>query len=293
MCRLPPQSTRAPFAIAYLALSLHAYIANLLLAALHGAGIDQRTHLAVLLQSVAHFQLPHALHEAIRELIAHRILHQQPIRADARLSRVPELRRDRALHRVLQIAVLKHQKRRVPAQLQPQFLHRPRRFADQILPHRRRPRERQRADVRRLQQRLPDLLSVRGGAADHVEYARRHAGALCEEGQVQSGERRGAGRLEDAGAADGERGGQLARDHRDGEVPGGDEADDTDGLVEREELARGGGGVGGDRVAAEVLALLGEPADEIRAVLDFAAGFADWLATLKGHDLGELFAVLD
>ena len=46
-------------------------------------------------------------------------------------------------------------------------------------------------------------------------------------------------------------------------------------------------------MAAEVLALLGEPADEIRAVLDFAAGFADWLAALKGHDLGELFAFLD
>ena len=293
MCRLPPQSTRAPFSIAYFTVSPSSYIVDLLLAALHGAGIDQRTHVAVLFQSMAHLQLANALHEAIRELVAHRVLHQDPVRADARLARVSELRRDRALHRVLQIAVFKHQKRRVAAQLQPELLHRPRRFADQILPHRRGACKRQGAHVRRLQQRLAHLLAVRRGAADHVEHAWRDAGALGEEGQAESGERRGAGRLQHAGAADGERSGHLARDHRDGEVPGGDQTHHAHGLIEREELARGGGGVRSDRLPAQVLALLCEPADEVRAVLHFAAGLADGLAALKGHDLGELFTVLD
>ena len=51
--------------------------------------------------------------------------------------------------------------------------------------------------------------------------------------------------------------------------------------------------MGSDGLASEMLALLSEPADEIGAILHLAAGFADWLAALKGYDLRELFTVLD
>ena len=55
------------------------------------------------------------------------------VRADAGLAGVPELRRDRAVERRLQVGVLEHDERRVAAELERQALDLVGRRADEIL----------------------------------------------------------------------------------------------------------------------------------------------------------------
>jgi hypothetical protein len=105
------------------------------------------------------------------------------------------------------------------------------------------------------------------------------------------GQRRLLGRLDDDGAAGGQGRGDLARDHRDGEVPRRDGGADADGLLQDDEALVVVGR--GDGLAVDALGFLGEPLDEARAVDHFPARFGQRLALLGGHDPGEVVGVLD
>ena len=270
-----------------------AHIPHLLLAAFHSLPVDQRTDLALLLQAMADLQISHSLRQSSRELLVDRILHEEPIRADARLARVAELRGDRAIHRVLQHAVAEHQERRVAPQLQTQLLHRPRRLSVQILANRSRACEGQGSHILRLQQSLPHLLSVLRCARHHVEHSRGNPRLFGEEGQIESGDGGGAGGFQHTGAADRESRSHLPSDHGDREVPGGDEAHDAHRLVDGEQLASGRRRERRDGLTAQVLRLLCKPTDEIGSILHLPARLADRLPALESHNPGQFFPVFD
>lgn len=130
---------------------------------------------------------------------------------------------------------------------------------------------------------------VQGG--DEVDDAAGDAGAVGELGEGEGGEGGFAGGLAYDGAADGEGGADLARDHGGGEVPGGDEAADADGLLERPDaVARRGGG---DCVAVDARGFFREPLEEVGGVRDLALGVGRGLAVLPGDEGREVVGVLD
>ena len=106
-------------------------------------------------------------------------------------------------------------------------------------------------------------------AGDDVEDAGGNAGALGELGQREGGEGGLGARVDDDGAAGGERGGGLAGDHRGGEVPGRDQRGDAGGLAP--ELDLGVVQVRGDALDVRAAGLLGVELDEARGVVDLAA----------------------
>ena len=113
------------------------------------------------------------------------------------------------------------------------------------------------------------------------------AGELGErQGRVGGGARR----LDHHGTAGSKGGSGLAGDHRRREVPGGDGGADADRFLDDHDALVGL--VGGNHVAVDAFALLGEPLDEGGGVADLAAGFGERLALLGGHQHGEVLLVL-
>ena len=135
----------------------------------------------------AGFSCLHGVDQLRRERVVHAVLHEEAVRADARLPAVAILRRDRPLHRRVQIRIVEHDERRVAAELERELLHRGRALGHQRLADRGRSRERQLAD-RGIRGQLAADLGRRSG--DDVEHALRHAGALGKLGERQRGERR-------------------------------------------------------------------------------------------------------
>ena len=121
---------------------------------------------------------------------------------------------------------------------------------------------------------------------DDVEDAGGQAGVEHGLGEVLRGQRGEFGGFEDHGAAGGDGGGDLAGGHRQREVPRRDEQAGSDGFVLDEDLVLA---LGGGEVAAVVAdGFLGEPAQELGAVGDFAAGFGQRLAHFQGHQQREV-----
>ena len=115
-------------------------------------------------------------------------------------------------------------------------------------------------------------------------------GLLQDLGQRQHRQRRLLCGLDHHRAAGGDRRADLARAHRQREVPGGDHQARPDGLLHRQDAP---GAVGGDRVAAvDADRLLREPAEELGRVGDLAQRLLDRLAHLQGHEEGQLILAL-
>ena len=194
------------------------------------------------------------------------------------------------LHRLgnglVQIAVLEHDHRGVAAQFHDQPLNGRRRLAVEEPAHFGRAGEGQGADAVVLRPRLDDGGRVAG---DDVEHARRHARAFREFRQRERGIGGFVRRVRDDGAACGKRGGGLARQHRGGEVPRGDEGDDTDGFEPQLDL--GVVEVAGHAFDVRALGLFGIELHERSGVVDFAPRFGDRLALLQHHDAGEILFV--
>ncbi len=191
------------------------------------------------------------------ERLVHALLHQQPVRADAGLAGVAVLAGDRARDRRIEVGVVEHDERRVAAELERHLLHRPRALRHQQLADLGRAGEGQLAHARIARQHAADLAR---GPGDDVEDARRDAGARGELGERERGVGRLRRRLAHDRAAGGERGRDLAGDHRGREVPRRDRRDDADRLAQHEDaLVRL---VAGDHVAVDALRFLGEPLDE-------------------------------
>ena len=122
---------------------------------------------------------------------------------------------------------------------------------------------------------------------DHIEHARRNAGALGQGGNGQCGKRRLRGGADDEGAAGGQRGRGFARDHGVGEVPRRNRGTHADGLLEHQNTFVGRGA--GDGVAVHALGFFGIPFDVGRTVGNFAARLGQRLALLQREQGGEVF----
>ena len=137
------------------------------------------------------------------------------------------------------------------------------------------------------------------GVEPRARRQRRHdvddtggkAGLVQELTDPQRRQRCLAWRLDHRCVAGGEGRGELARDHRRGEVPWRDDHDDADGRVVHDDP------VGARRSDAErpvdANGLLGVPAEELGGVRDLAAGVGERLAVFERDQPGELVGVLD
>ena len=135
-----------------------------------------------------------------------------------------------------------------------------------------------------LQQRAGDPGGAGGG--DDVEDAGGQAGVEHGLREVLRGQRGELGGFEDHGAAGGDGRGDLAGGHRQREVPRRDQQAGPDRLVLDEDLVFA---LGGGEVAAVVAdGFLGEPAQELGPVGDFAAGFGQGFAHFQGHQQREV-----
>lgn len=113
-----------------------------------------------------------------------------------------------------------------------------------------------------------------------VDDALGDTGALSKlaKGEGRVG-RLGTG-LDDDGAAGSQSGTDLAGDHGNGEVPGGNDANDADGLLDRDEALVGD--MGGDDGTVGADRLLGEPLKEAVTVGNLTLGLSEGLAVLHG-----------
>src|SRR5699024_2917512 len=123
-----------------------------------------------------------------------------------------------------------------------------------------------------------------------VDHALGQPGLLEQLHEEQRGQRRELRGLDHHGAAGRERGGDLARRHREREVPRGDEIARPHRVARDDRPPR----VLGVRAVAALDAhrLLAEPAQELPAVGDLAAGFGQRLAHLERHQQGEVLGPL-
>ena len=230
----------------------------------------------------ADLELRHALRELRRERVVDLVLHEQAVRAHARLARVAVLGDDRALRRGIEIGVVEHDERRVAAELERELLDRRRDLLHQHAADFGRAGERELAHGRVRAHLAADL---RGLADDDVEHAGRKARAMRELGERQRRVRRRFRGLDHDGAARGERGRHLARDHRAREIPRRDRRAHADRLLHDDEAA-----IAADRrdhVAVDALAFLGEPLDvrgadrDLRLRLRRAACPARWSGSAR------------
>ena len=179
--------------------------------------VDQRPDLDAVLGPAPDLQRADLRGQLVGERLGDRLVHVEAVGARARLAAVAHLGQQRALDRGIQIGVLEDQERRVAAQLHRDLEHLLGRLLDQLLADRRRARERHLAHARVLDQRRHDLPRRRGG--DDVQHAVRQPGLLEDLRQREHRQRRLLGRLDHAGAAGRQRGPDLARAHRQREVP--------------------------------------------------------------------------
>ena len=238
----------------------------------------------------ATFSARHASGEHVAELLVHARLHVHAIRAYASLPAVAKLRGEQARDSGVEIGVVEDDEGRVAAEFQRQLLECLRRFAREILADRRRAGERDLAHAAVMQPVGDGRNRVLARRRDQVEHARRHAGFMREQHERERGERRVLGRLADDRAARRQRGRDLARDHREREIPRRDRRDDADRLLHRRHplaalLLR-------NDVAVDARRFVGEPLHVGRAVQHLAASFRERLALFERDEPAERVGVL-
>ena len=126
-------------------------------------------------------------------------------------------------------------------------------------------------------------------AGQHLEDAGGNAGLLGQHGQGQGREGRAFGRLDQHGAAGGQRRAGLARDHGGREIPGRDGGAHANGLAQREQLLACVGRL--QQLAVHALAFLGKPFDEGGRIGDLAARLGQGLALLQRHQPRQIVLV--
>ncbi len=190
-----------------------------------GLGIDQRADRDAVLEAVAELERLHPRGELLDEGVVHRLVDVEAVGGGAGLAHVAHLGDHRALDRGIEVGVVEDDERGVAAELHHRLDDVLRGGGDQLPPDLGRAGEGDDADA----QVLEHLADHRARAArgDDVDDARRHARLLEDRHQGQRGQRRLRGRLEDDGAAGGERRADLARRHRGGEVPRRDQHGDA------------------------------------------------------------------
>lgn len=249
------------------------------------------THRRAILDAVSNLQLLGLARQQLHKLVMHPGLHVDPVRRDARLPGMPPLERHELPQRLLEIRIVEHDKRAVPAELERHLLQVPRAQARDDLADPRAARERDLFDQRVQAQRLGHGRRVVQARGQHVERAGREPGARREAREAQRGDGRLGARLDDHGTPRRERGARLAQHHGDGEVPRAQGGGDAERLLDDEHAAAGGGG----RVhgALDAVRLAREPPGEAEGVVELAVGLGEGLARLVDEDAGQVVARRD
>ena len=208
-----------------------------------------------------------------------RRLHQNPISAHTGLTTVAVLGYQRALHRGIDIRILKDNKGRVATQLHRGSLECRGASLLKTNTDLRRTREGEFPDQRTIGKRGPN---VRRRTHHNIQYTCRHTGALGQLRHRQRGQGRLGRGLDHNRAARRQRGGGLSRYHGIRKIPGGDGGDDPHRLLDTHHplITRGRR----NNVTIDPLCLLTEPLHERGAVGDFTAAFGKRLALLCGHN---------
>ncbi len=180
---------------------------------------------------------------------------------------------------MVDVGVVEHEHRGLPAQLQGRRLRQLRGLHGQQLPDAGGAGEGDLADHRARDEPARQLGRI---AVEHVEHACRQPGVGQGLREQQAGQRRFLRGLDDAAAAGGQRGRDLVARIARGEVPGGERRHRPDRLTDHLLLQvfrarRHQPPVGAPR-------LLGEPFEHVRRDLPFAARLGQRLAFLQGQD---------
>ena len=262
-------------------------VGDMLFDLVHRGFIDQRAGGDPGLQPVADGQFLHGGSQLFGKGVIDPGLHVDPVRADAGLAVVAELRDHCAFDGRIQIGVVKDDEGGVAAKLHRALQHLVGGLTQQDAAHLGRPGEGQLADQRVLAEFLADVGRPLGG--DDRKEASRNAGAFGQNRQSQGGQRSLCRRTRDEAAASSKSGGYLAGDHRVREVPRRDRGGNPDRLLQHGDalvalVARNG-------VAIDALGFFAVPFDVGRAIGDLAFGFGNWLAHFGGQDRGQIVLV--
>ena len=136
--------------------------------------IDQRPHLRLRIHRIADPQTFHDTREPAGELVVNAVLHVDAVGADARLPGVAELRCDHFPHGGIDVRIVEHQERRVPAELERHPLHGPRRLRREQHADLGAAGERELADRRVVEEHRGDRGRI--GRGEHLEHLGRTAG---------------------------------------------------------------------------------------------------------------------
>ena len=232
----------------------------------HGRLLDERPDGDIGIEAVADLQPVDGLDEPLEEGIVDARLHEDPVGADACLAGVAELGVDGALDSGVQVSIVEHDERRVPAQLEGEPFDRPGALRHEQFSDFGRPCEGEHPHGLVAGE---DGSDSHGVTVDDVEQARRQPGTRPELSQSEPGQRCLAGRFQHYGAAGGQGRGHLAGDHKGREVPWRNGRDHADGLAQAEKPPATS--VRGDHLAVPSAGLFGVEPDEGGAVGDLTA----------------------
>ena len=191
---------------------------------------DQRAHLRLGVERVAHLQLPRLLGERGDEVVVDRPLDEDARARFAALARRVVDRPDRARDRRVEVGVGEDEIRALAAQLERQALDRLGAEPHDLAARLRRAGERDLVDARMLDEVGAGGRAVTG---DDVDRAGREADLRRELGEPQRGHRRLRVGLEHDRATGRERRRELPGRHQQRVVPGDDLAGDADRLLQR------------------------------------------------------------
>jgi len=252
-----------------------------------GGVVDHRADVHALAVAWSDGQGVHAFQELLAEVVVDGVLDVEAVGGDAGLAAVAELGGGGLLGGEVEVGVVEDDQRRVAAELEGEVDDALRGLLDERRADGGGAREGDLADGGVIEERVADGGGARRG--DDVHGAGGQAGLGGELADREGGVGRELGGLDHRGAAAGEGGPELARDHGGGEVPRRDERADAHGLADREDALVAGARWG--EVAVEADALAGGPLDEGAGVGDLAAGLSEGLALLGGHEGGEAVLV--
>ena len=177
---------------------------------------------------VADDDLAHHLGDPGDEVVVDVARDDRTRRGGAVLAGVDQRTGDRALDRGVEVGVVEHHERRLPAEFQLGAVAVQGGRGHHLAADRGGPGERHQVDVAMAGQGGAD---VAPGAGDDVEHPGGQTGLAGEPGQRQRGQRSQLGGLDHHRAAGGQRGQHLPHGHLQRVVPRGDGGDDADGLA--------------------------------------------------------------
>ncbi len=241
------------------------------------------------LKAVAHLERAHFGGKLLDKGVVNAVLHINPVGADASLAGVAVFAGHGAVHRAVQVRIVKHDEGRIAAEFQREFLHGRGALLHQDAAHFSGAGKAQVPHHVAGAQDLADGDAVVRVGAEHVQDPGWNPCALGQLGGSQRGQRREFGRFDDHRAARSQCRGDLAGDHGDGEVPRRDGRAHAHRLLEHQEAAavvelRQG-------LAVDALGFFGKPLDKAGGVGHFALGFGKGFALLGGHDAGQIVLV--